>query len=438
MPENIAAQGGQAQINQFAISSTSGKSLDVSGGIIELNYYESILDTTIRVTATLADTGYRPNTNGENAISVQSKDIDGKFVDLKFTDGYETQLQLTGDKKLRVSRTRDVQESTNKSFYTIDLVSPEYHDNPKVKCAVTKRYDGQPDESVKKILTEDCIKTKKKVDVDPTLNTFNFTGKSQNPFYICMWCATRSVPNLSGANQKLAGYFFYENYDGYKFKSIDGLFGQEPKRKLIFNNLIGEIPPGYNGKILTYSFDKTFDLKTLQETGALGQSELRTFSLYGNEYQVSSFNYQNQYQESNTGGTKPIEYGTDQGETTKRFFKLKDYGALPSGSTSDQIKKSKDTLNYDVDDILRQSTMRYNSLYTVKLSVIIAADVNIRAGDLIYCDFPEVSGETLKVVNSEKGGYYLVHDLCHRITKNSSYTSLNLVRESIGRKPMKM
>ncbi len=434
MPENISAQGGQSQITLFETTAENGKeSLDLSK-VNELSYYESILEHTVRVTATIADTGYRSQTKSGNTTAAKSDDINGRFVNLKIVDGNENELKFTEDRKLRIAFSNNIEESTNKSFFTIDLTSKEYDDNLKLKCAVVKRYDGKIDESVKKILTE-CIKTQKEIDADPTLNTFNFTGKSQTPFYLCTWLATRSVPEMQGANQNLAGYFFYETADGYKFKSIDKLFEQKPKKILIFNNIIGDVPPGYNGKILDYSFDKTFNLKQLRQTGALGQTQLRTFNIFSNRYEESEFNYQKQYQEKNTGGTRPIDYGEDQDETTRRFFSLKDFGVLPSGSTKQQLEKSRDTLNFNVDNILRQSTMRYNSLYTIKLSIVIAGDLSLRAGDLIHCDFPEVTGEKLKVVNSEKSGIYMIHDLCHRITKNGCYTRLNLVRDSIGRKP---
>jgi hypothetical protein len=61
----------------------------------------------------------------------------------------------------------------------------------------------------------------------------------------------------------------------------------------------------------------------------------------------------------------------------------------------------------------------------------------LRAGDLIYCDFPEVSGKTSRVVSQKVGGIYMIADVCHRLTKNSCYTRLNLVRDSIYRKPFK-
>jgi hypothetical protein len=71
------------------------------------------------------------------------------------------------------------------------------------------------------------------------------------------------------------------------------------------------------------------------------------------------------------------------------------------------------------------------------MSITIVGDFRLRAGDLIYCDFPEVSGKMNKVVSQKAGGIYMIADVCHRITKNNCYTGLNLVRDSIYRKPFK-
>jgi hypothetical protein len=103
----------------------------------------------------------------------------------------------------------------------------------------------------------------------------------------------------------------------------------------------------------------------------------------------------------------------------------------------DQLPKST-YVNYNNDEILRQSYVRYNNLFSIKLSIAIAGDMSLRAGDLIFCDFPEVSSKKNTVVSQKKSGEYLIVDICHRITKNGCYTRLNLVRESIGRKPAKM
>lgn len=438
---NIAAQAGEGQINLFeVVSNYNKKPLDISGGIIELTYHESILDHTVRATATLTDTGYRRS--GEGSAVLEKNDVNlntGEFINLKITDGYNNQLYFStqNNNQLRVLETRNIDESTNKIVYTIDMTSTEYHDNDNLESLVTRRYDGKISDHVQTIL-KNVLKTKKNIDVDLGLNSFNFTGKSQKPFYVCTWLAKRCVPDMQNAKGNFAGYFFYETAEGFKFKSIDKLFLKEPKRKLIFNNLIGEIPPGYNGKILTYSFEETFNLKRLRLTGAIGQAETRTFDPYTNEYKdTNKVNSNVQYNEKNTGGTERIKYGDDQDKTTKRYVKILDKGTLPTGNNlNEQLKKSKE-LNFNVDEIVIQSSMRYNSLFSIKLSLVIAGDFSIRAGDLIYCDFPEISSKNNTTYSDKKSGIYMVADVGHRLTKNGCFTSINLVRESIGRKPFK-
>ena len=431
MSENFSASAGQSQITQFEIipDDKNKESLTITPSIF--NYYESLLEHTVRCNVQVADTGYRPK---GSAVSIRPNDVNGRYVNFKIIDGIGNKLEFTGENKLRISYSKNAQESTNKSFFSFDLASPEYYDNTKLKYAVTKRYEGQLDLSVTSIL-KNVLKTKKPIYADPTLNTFNFTGKTQTPFFISTWLASRSIPDLPDADENLAGYLFWETADGYNFKSIDNLFySQKPKRRLVSNNIVGSLPGEYDGKILDYSIVETFNLKQLQKFSS-GQSQLRTWDPFTQTYKESTFDYKSQYLDYNTGGTEPITYDEQENIVRRDFFILST-GVSPSGKdVNEQVKKSKDTLTYDIYKTERQSVMRYNSLYNIKLSINIAGDLSLRAGDIIYCDFPLVSGEQLKEVDKMKSGIYMIHDVCHHITKNGFFTGMNLVRESNGRKP---
>jgi len=117
---------------------------------------------------------------------------------------------------------------------------------------------------------------------------------------------------------------------------------------------------------------------------------------------------------------------------------ITDTGVMPSGITSqDQLEtwsseKQKD--NFDVKNTASQSIMRYSQLFTVKTVITIPGDFTIKAGDIIQCDFPDLSGNESKDVNPETKGIYMVASVCHRITPSSSNTSLSLVRDSFGGK----
>lgn len=440
MAANISAQAGEAQITLLdLVSNYDSKKVSIGNGVIEFNYYESILDTTVRVSASFMDTGNRGKEGQQGSVSEQ-KDVNlnfGEFLELKMTDGNGTQLIFTGDKKFRIMNASDRQGSVNKESFTMHMTSLEYANDAKFDYFVKKVYEGKIDETVRKILTE-ALKTKKTLDIDPTYNSYCYRLKPQSPFHACGYLASRSIPNVPNANQNLAGYFFFETADGYKFKSIDGLLAAKPKRTIIYNQIIESSPPeGYNGKILDYAFDKTLDLKLLMQIGAIGRTQLRTFDTKpGNAYRETDFTHAEQFEAANAAGNYQINWGADMQDYTRVFSATTDYGHSPPGSTQNQISKSKDELNYDINAIMRQAIMRYNTLFLVKLNVVIAGDLNLRAGDIIHCDFPEVSGDASKTYSSTKSGIYMISDLCHRITKNGCFTSLNLVRDSIGRKPI--
>lgn len=429
-----------SNIEKFEIFSNYGeKTLDISIGTVQLQYFESILDHTVRVTASIIDTGNR--TDGEGANIFENEDMKltgGEKVHLVLTDNFNQQLKFSESSQLRIKKIRDISEHTQKVFYTIDLWSKECEDNELVECRVTKRFDGKVSDSVRQILSQ-VLKTQKTIDIDETVNEYSFLGRLEKPFYKCTWLAKRSIPQLNGTKGKTAGYFFYETSDGFKFKSIDKLFQQDPKRKLIFTNTT-ELPVGYDAKILDYYFDSSIDVEQSLVTGSLFKTELQATNFYDNKPRRSELSHEKQQDENNMGGIEHAKIGADrnlQDKATRISVKFDKKGVLPPGTTlKTQLEKSKEN-DYNIDEITRQAFMRYNQLFTYKAMITVPGDFGLKAGDLVYCDFPEVSSENLKVVSSKKSGLYMIVDLSHLITTNKTFTKLNLVRDSIGRKPFK-
>lgn len=99
-----------------------------------------------------------------------------------------------------------------------------------------------------------------------------------------------------------------------------------------------------------------------------------------------------------------------------------------------QLEKAKE-LNFEIEEILNQSFMRYNQLFSIKTSVTIFGDITLHAGDVVFCDFPELSSKANKIISNKKSGNYLIVDLCHFVSPiGSNFTKLNLVRDSYYRK----
>ncbi len=452
-----------ANIIKFKISSNFGdEAIDMSGGVVDFYYYESVLSNHVTTTLTMMETGFETDSKGQPKASkglIDSLPIrGGERVDFIIEDNYGNELKV--DEGLYVNRLRDVDAGTSQDIYFMDLASREYFANEQTR--VTKRYEGSISQNVEKIL-KDVLLVESEVDADETAEPYNFIGNDKKPFYICTWLASKSIPQMESeegenATGGAAGYLFFQTREGFHFKSIDKIFSGEPVKKYIFNNS-PELPPGFDAKILLTDIESDIDLN---EKLTLGTYHNRSifFDFYALNYTVRDY----RLGEASVVGDNIASSSLNNGSKTtsskitpagkkiddliaKEFTQspsrlmthILDVGTQPTGSTvEDQLehwKENRAEPNFKAMDTMQTSIMRYNQLFTVKTNIIIPGDFSIKAGDVVFCDFPELSGSDKKDSNPESGGLYMVAHVCHKVTSGSTTTSLALVRDSYGKKP---
>ena len=88
--------------------------------------------------------------------------------------------------------------------------------------------------------------------------------------------------------------------------------------------------------------------------------------------------------------------------------------------------------NSDPSKYQSQVLMRYNVLMTQTLSMTVASNTNLRAGDIIECQFPKVSKSDGNQFDDDQSGLYMIKELCHHFDTDASYTSMKLVRDTFG------
>jgi hypothetical protein len=421
------------------ISNKDGKKVSVVNGTVGLLYYESILQDSVRATLTFADAGNAIN----NKTALDGLPIVGQEkVEVKFTDNNDVEIKIP----LYVNKVTPMTDDTTKSIVQLDLTSKEFIMNEKVR--LNKRFDGKISDHIQKILTDpNYLGTKKKVDVEETSNNYNFIGNNRKPYYAMNWLSKKAV---SAKNQKQgdsAGYFFYETSEGFFFKSIDGLLAQEKKKSIIYNqspDSRGEsLPSGYDVKALDYVKDNAVDVQDKLQMGAFSTRTV-LFDPFNCYYEVITPNAKEKEKSLKLGGkelpvlNKEFNREGNNKEFSRTQYMLLDKGTLPTGGGTgkgqEQITKSKDE-NFLPKDILNQAIMRYGQLFSQKSTITIAGDFSLHAGDVIFLDAPELKTETKNdEVNKESGGLYIIADLCHYISPKETYTKLNLVRDSFGRK----
>ena len=441
--ENLGpSKAGQpGNIEKFIITSDYTDDLDISMGIVELHYYESVLETTVRITAQVVDsslrkastqgkTGYEGSTENDESAEAPGDDATtvsgGEKVVVSFSDNQGGNVAL---ENLRVQATRNQIDNSKASVYILDVYSDEALRNSFEATRLVKRYQGKISDSVREIL-ENNLQSRNFLDIDQTLNELTFNGDTHKPFYKVVTLAKKSVPEGSQLGGT-AGYFFFETAgDGektYKFKGVDNLMKAKPAAQLI----AGDTP---KATIKQYEFISNTNVDEKVQNGAFTSSQMRTMNLSNEEYESNDNSSSNVESASEMGGTEHPKIASDldlPNQVTRISSVTPDNGVLPKGyGIEEQLERAKE-VDFDVTQIERQATQRYNQLFTYKLNVTILGNFNLRAGMTVEVDFPQGEWKTDASNSNLKGGKYLIVDLCHMLTTENTYTKLNLVRESV-------
>lgn len=80
---------------------------------------------------------------------------------------------------------------------------------------------------------------------------------------------------------------------------------------------------------------------------------------------------------------------------------------------------------------MAKAAARYNLLFTQALNMVVPCNINLKAGDIIYCEFPAIQLSNSKI-DEEQSGNYLISQVRHHFEGTQMISSLNLIRDSYG------
>ena len=451
MTETVVTRSADpAFITKVDIKSNKDGQVNVANGVEQLTYYESILQDSLRATVIFNDSG---NTiNGKTAVDGLPI-VGQEEVELEFEDNNENKIKLI----MYVNKITPILDESTKSMVQLDLVSKEFILNEKIR--VNERFDGKVSDHIEKILStsETYFKTEKEIDIETTQNNYNFIGNNRKPFYLLNWLSSKSVPEFSQGTKKTAGFLVYETSEGFFFKSVDSLMDKgknPPVKSIIYTNSPGEeLPAGYDVRILEYEKDNRVDVQQKLKLGAY-DTRIVTFNPFNCFYEVltdSADNTTGARENADSAANQSIKHAGKELPTMNAIFNRDgdkknfsrttyfylDVGSLPDGTgqgkDQQQLEKAREE-NFKYIDIANQSIMRYNQLYTSKMTVTIPGDLSLHIGNSLFVDVPKSTKEDDDEVNKEDGGLYIIVDLCHYFSNKGTFTKLNLVRDSVGRK----
>ena len=480
MADRISTRAtGPGSISKLTVISNTdqGRQFDITGlgPPVQFKYYESLLQDVIYASVTYVDPGtYMEGGSGGSGNKPSETIVKGlpitgsETVELEFEDVNEEKIEVT----LLVNKVTEVMEDSGKTMITLDMNSKELFDNDKIR--LNTRLDGKISDHIETILTDpEYLETEKELHIEQTENNYNKIMNNKKPFYMMNYFSTLAVPGEGGdggnASGNSAGYLLWETSKGFHFRSVDWLFNKDlnpKKRSIIYNETPdsdgAQIPIGYDMKAITFEKENRNDIKSKLEQGAYS-TRLITFNPFNCFYEVTYPNADNKPNTpagDNKGSQKNLTLAGEElpvlnptiksakggkNDFSRTTFKYLDVGTLPEGSggeggegsDSEQIKKSEKE-NANPAKIVNQAIMRLNQMNNFKISITLPGDFTLHAGDTVFVDSPKLDGgkptEQQTELDDQSGGLYIIRDLCHFMSAESTYTKINVVRDSVGRK----
>ena len=403
----------QFLITKCLLRPTEGSSLDEDYDIVRgnpiINYFESIESPSISMTLTFIDVD---QVLGRKGIT------GGEFINLTIQDGEVDKFKITDDHKMMLNSVRNMTTETNKQFATLEFISTETIVNETAR--VTKKFTGNVANIVEELLVSDKkgIQTEKKLEKDQAANSYSFIGNLKRPIDTIQWLCPKTQSSKTNF-----GFLFYENLDGYHFKSIENLLKQDPIEytytdkpddpdigpfKILQNNLNQTNDIGMNCRMGMYA-NRTIYIDIENQTNEEVDFKITELDL-----------------------KKPVKL-LDKIEDfpTRLMLRVNDFGVAQVGAAKSDVQPLSELAVYQ-----NKSYIRNNLLFSQSLSIAIPLNTTLRAGFMIDVKLPLKKGEGETPTDSsgndktnDPSGRYLISELRHAIGAGAAETQLTLIRD---------
>jgi len=441
------------QFNKFEMkSNVDDTTVDLRGsGTPIIEYRESIFMPYVEITAYIIDTGNTlPADDGtDSGVGLLDAGLAQGTETILFNieDEFGNKINFTRNDDLRVASITGNEQGFKSNSFQLKIVSKEAFDNTLLKNRCNNKYSGRIGDMARGIIRENLKSPKwHSMNTDETLNEFNGWGDDRTPFEFILDLQQLAIPNIQTSKGKTArgntaGYLFWQTSTGYQFKSLDKLFDLTDKTvpRYIENSKGDEsLPFGYDGKILWSNMSQSVDALAQFESGAWS-SEIHVFNDVEKTYQVKTLQSDGKGNGILAGRHLPkinSDYLDEDGKplptAKKKVRQAVGQTVMGTDRLKDQVAKF-NVPNYNVEDIIAQANQNYRQKMSTSAEIVIAADFSLNAGDLIYCEFPELSTKVTTIGSrTRKSGIYMIADLCHYGDRGNAFTGLHLVRDSYG------
>lgn len=450
-------------IKKALLYDVNGKSYEFTKAIASFIYFEDLDNIFVTATAYVVDSGV----NFIGTLPIQG----GEKLEITVADIIEEEYTYT----LYVYKVYNRRFDNKQQHYNLALISREALYNEGVR--ISEVLSDHPDKLVGKILTEFLKKDDSKQFFSETCKyKVNFFPEGKKAHAIINYLCSKAVPQSSDpgtsesrsqgssgttavsslpSNTKkmtgTAGFLFFENRDGYHFKSIDYYFsdgsdsfgGEEPVQTYTYKPAI-DIPDRFI--IEEYGFANELDIIDQMRSGVFS-TYMVFYNFSTGYYEEYTYNLADSFEGmAHLGSQSKLgKIQTSLSERPTRIIsKILDHETWnskeESGSPEERDGGKAATPFPDFQKYsIAQSFSRKYLMRNHVLEIVIPINLKLKIGDKIKVMLPNMSAQEFRKdeqFDEENSGNYLISKVGHNMNllNSEGKTKLELIRDTYGMK----
>ena len=424
---------------------------DITALVGEINIYESIFNNTLSGNLVMVDTFNLPMLmpiTGFERVEFQlsspgfGKDF-GRHYDFTEKTGHPMYVYKITDRKTLNDKTQ---------IYTLHFCSRETIRNEQVRVSKAYHNGGVP--MMEDLLrNEDYIDSKKPIFSEKSKELFKYVVPNIHPFTAIRKIAERVRP----ANYNSAGYMFYEDAQGFQFRSIESMLAKQGKNRIpgitytySFKNLptLGK----ESNKIMSdLTAINSFNVLSQSDTiktikSGVAASKLLTHDSFNKTFKETEYDYHLDFTESHHTESKPekkkgltgqqiIEMGGKQGAFSLiPWTKYDRNHYVTDHSDSVHFFKSSTSKIHDNAEfppqvnILQKRISQLNAFDTFKVEIEVPGFTAIRVGEKATLNIQSIAtAYTDEYADKQLSGDYLISSIRHIVTKAGAASRHSMV-----------
>jgi hypothetical protein len=316
-------------------------------------------------------------------------------------------------------------KNKNSTAYSIHFTTEDHFVANQYK--ISRAFSGPADVSVLSILRKDLKVNPSKINLknfESPFGELNIVIPYMNPFQAINFIASRTM------NDNESFYLFYENYDGYNFKSLESILKGSVYKTYNFMPKVLDVPNPADSfhSVNDITINQSYDTLTTMLNGGFA-TRMKNLNILRRQYSVNNFNITNRPEYPTLGKGYPVNNFTNRkGDSVFTSFEAFEKYFVTTTANADYD----DIPNYAEKIVFR--SMEHALLHNSRITLTIPGDFLVKVGSIISLNLPKFSQSTKSQQDLDEfySGSMLVMGVSHVITPTSHTTHLEVVKDSFA------